>query len=65
MEPSKSAERLSQLIKKAIDDHLITNAEYEEILALAMEDGHIDPQEKQLLTQLNELLANKTLRKVP
>jgi CBS domain containing-hemolysin-like protein len=65
MKPSKSAEKLSQLIKRAIDDHQVTNAEYEEILALVHEDGHIDSQEKQMLSQLNDMISNKTVKKVP
>ncbi len=65
MKPSHSAHKLSELIKKAIDDHQITNAEYEKILAIADEDGHIDPQERQLLTQLNEMISNKTVKRVP
>jgi hypothetical protein len=65
MKPSKNAGKLSEMIKKAIEDHQITYSEYENILELADEDGHIDPQEKQLLFQLNEMIENKTLKRVP
>jgi len=57
--------KLSELIKKAIDDGKISNMEYERILALADADGVIDPQEKRLLSQLQEMLSNKTVVRVP
>ena len=65
MKQSKSAERLSALIKNAIDDHQITNAEYDEILSIADEDGVIDPQEKRLLAELQNMIADKSIRRVP
>jgi hypothetical protein len=65
MKPSKSAEKLSQMIKHAIDDLKITSAEYDKIIALADEDGVIDPQEKRLLAQLHEMINNKTIKMVP
>jgi polyhydroxyalkanoate synthesis regulator phasin len=57
--------RLAELIKKAIDDGKLTNSEYERILSLADADGVIDPQEKKLLAQLQEMLSNKTVVRVP
>ena len=57
--------KLAELIKKAIDDGKLTNSEYEQILAVAESDGIIDPQEKKLLTQLQEMLANKSVVRVP
>lgn len=56
--------KLVQMIKKAIDDGKLTNSEYERILALADADGVIDPQEKRLLAQLQEMLSNKTVVRV-
>ncbi len=61
----KSGGQLADLIKRAIDDGKLTTSEYEQILSLADADGMIDAQEKKLLTQLQELLANKTVLKVP
>ncbi len=61
----KSGGKLADLIKRAIDDGKLTTSEYEQILSLADADGMIDAQEKKLLTQLQELLANKTVLKVP
>jgi tellurite resistance protein len=57
--------KLAEMIKKAIDDGKITNLEYDQILMLADADGVIDAQEKRLLGQLQDLLANKTVVRVP
>ena len=57
--------KLAEMIKKAIDDGKITNTEYDQILALADADGVIDAQEKRLLSQLQEMLSNKTVVRVP
>jgi hypothetical protein len=57
--------KLAELIKKAIEDGKLTNSEYEQILAFAQSDGTIDSQEKKLLTQLQEMLANKSVVRVP
>ncbi|MCB8998446.1 MAG: hypothetical protein H6540_00055 [Bacteroidales bacterium] len=51
---SESAARLRKLIDAAIDDHKLTRAEYEEILAEASRDSHIDPHEQALLNQLQK-----------
>ena len=65
MEPSKSAEKLSILIKKAIEDHVLTNAEYEEIMMIADEDSVIDNEERKLLSNLHDMIENKTIKRVP
>jgi hypothetical protein len=39
---TKSGKKLEELIKQAIDDHVIKNSEYEEIITLAHADGVID-----------------------
>jgi hypothetical protein len=61
----KSGAQLTEMIKRAIDDGKLTNSEYERILALADADGVIDAQEKKLLTQLQEMLTNKTVVRIP
>jgi hypothetical protein len=53
MKPSKSAHDLHKMINKAIEDHTITREEYDLILHIATEDGHIDRQEQALLEQLH------------
>jgi hypothetical protein len=56
---------LAEMIKKAIDDGKLTNSEYEKILAVAQADHVVDSQEKKLLSQLQEMLSNKTVIRVP
>ncbi len=58
---TKKGQTLAEVIKKAIDDSVITMAEYEEINSVASEDGILDNHEKALLKQLNALIANKTI----
>ena len=62
--PSESAGRLADMIKKAIADCEISTSEYNEIMKIANEDQHIDPQEQSLLNQLQSLLANGTVKRV-
>ncbi len=56
---SESGERLRQIINKAIEDHIITPEEYDEIINISTEDGHIDSQERALLKQLQQMIENK------
>lgn len=62
---SKEAAKLKAMIDKAIEDHKITTTEYEKILALANADMKIDPQERQLLAQLQDLLTSGAVKRVP
>ena len=64
MQSGESGGKLAELIKKAIDDCELTVAEHQAILALAEEDNVIDRQEQALLSQLQELIANGTVKKV-
>jgi len=59
---SESGERLRLAIIKAIDDHIITPEEYDEIINISMEDGHIDSQERALLAQLQQMIENKEVK---
>jgi hypothetical protein len=63
---TKTGQKLDHLIKKAIEDSVITMDEYEEIMFVASEDSHIDLHEKALLKELNALIANKsvTIKKI-
>lgn len=56
---STSADKLRHMIEKAIEDHKITRDEYDQIIHLATEDGHIDPQEKALLQVLQDMIDTK------
>lgn len=57
-------EKLSEVIKKAIADLEITPSEYEAILAQADEDKVLDSEERALLQQLHEMIANGTVKRV-
>ena len=61
---SEDAERLCELIKKAIRDCEVSTSEYNEIQKLAAEDGEIDPQERALLSQLQQMLADGSIERV-
>ena len=65
MQSGDTGMKLSEMIKQAIHDCELTNSEYEEILSLAGEDRFIDAQERKLLEQLQHLLANKTIKRIP
>jgi len=64
MKSSKTAQKLAERINKAIENEIITNREYEEILHIANEDGIIDPEERALLSQLTEMIVDKTIKRV-
>ncbi len=58
----KDAERLREIIEKAIEDHVITHEEYDHIINMAREDGHIDPHEQALLTELQMMLQDGSVK---
>lgn len=62
---TKSGEKLAEVIKKAIDDHIVTNDEYEEIYKIADEDGILDSHERLLLQEFKDMIADKTIKRVP
>ncbi len=62
--PSDSAARLSEMIKKAMDDGELSTKEHSQIMAIADEDGILDNQERRLLAELQEMLANGTIKRV-
>jgi tellurite resistance protein len=61
---SESAHRLKEMINKAMEDHVITRDEYDEIIHIATEDGHIDPQERALLSELQDMIENRVVRMI-
>lgn len=65
MQSGESGEKLSEMIKKAIRDLEVSDTEFDQIMAVANEDGHVDSQEQALLSQLHSMLANGTIKKVP
>ncbi len=61
---SDSAQRLKDMILKAIEDHKLTRDEYDAILHLATEDGVVDRHEQVLLEQLQDMIENKMVKLV-
>ena len=64
MSISESAARLKVMIEKAIEDHKITRAELDQILNIASEDSHIDPHERVLLEELQDMIESKAVKVV-
>ncbi|OFX84223.1 MAG: hypothetical protein A2W99_00410 [Bacteroidetes bacterium GWF2_33_16] len=62
MSISESNIRLRKIINKAIEDHIITPEEYDEIINVSLEDGFIDTQERALLKVLQEMIENKDVK---
>ena len=65
MKSGETGGKLADMIKKAIRDCELTTSEHHQILAIADRDGVIDSQEKNLLRQLQDLIANGTIKKIP
>jgi tellurite resistance protein len=59
---SRDANNLRNLIENAIKDQQITRDEYELIVHMATADGYVDPQERELLKQLQEMIEDKTIK---
>ena len=62
MKLTKPGLALRDVIEKAMQDHEITNSEYDEIMKVADKDGMVDDHEQQLLRQLQDLLQNGTIK---
>jgi hypothetical protein len=65
MKLSTGAIKIRQLIEKAIEDHMITKSEYELIIHEALDDAHIDSQERALIRELQDMIDNKIITLVP
>ena len=61
---TNSGLELRDVIEKAINDSVITYSEYEEIMNVASKDGMVDKHEQTLLSQLQRLLENGTVKRV-
>jgi len=64
MKLTKTGIELKEVIEKAIEDCVITNSEFEEIMKMANKDGVIDDHEQRMLSQLQALLENGTLKRI-
>lgn len=65
MTPPNNAAKLRKIIDKAMEDHKITKAEYDQIIHEATEDGHIDAVERALLAELQDMIESRVIRLVP
>lgn len=57
------SEKLNELIKKAIEDEVVTTKEYNEIFTQAAADGYEDAEERALLAKLQEMIADGTVKR--
>ncbi len=57
-----SSARLREMIEQAIEDHIITREEYDQIISLASEDGIIDRHEQALLAELQGMLQDGSVK---
>ena len=65
MKSRETGRKLAELMKKAIDDCELTNSEYDQIMAQVDQDAVVDNEERRLLQQLQEMIANGTVKRVP
>ena len=65
MKSGETGGKLAEMIKKAIRDCELTFSEHNKILAIADGDLMIDSQEQNLLKELQNLIANGTIKRVP
>jgi|WetSurMetagenome_2_1015567.scaffolds.fasta_scaffold45182_2 hypothetical protein len=65
MKLSGSVKELREIIEKAMVDHQISKSEYELIIQLATADGIIDNQKRALLSELQGMIEDKTVKLVP
>ncbi|MDZ7579271.1 MAG: hypothetical protein U5R30_01225 [Deltaproteobacteria bacterium] len=65
MKALKTGQELADVIRKAISDCEITTSEYDDILSMANADLKVDATEQKLLAQLQGMIANGTIKRVP
>lgn len=58
---SASALKIKETIEVAVKSGKISRKDYDGIMHIATMDNHIDPHEKALLTQLYDLIEDKTI----
>nr|WP_320132637.1 hypothetical protein [uncultured Holophaga sp.] len=62
MSVSPSAQAITAIIKRALETHEITQSDHEKVFVLADADGHIDAQERAAISELRDMLQDKTIR---
>lgn len=61
----QSGQKLLEKVKHAMEDLEITVTEYREIMDQAHKDGHIDAQERAILSQFHQMINDGTIKRVP
>lgn len=59
---SQSALNLREAVEKAIKDGFISRNEYNNIINIATEDGHIDKQEEAILTEFHRMIHDREIK---
>jgi len=59
---SSSALKLREYVDKAIKDGFITHDEYDTIINLVSEDGHVDKHEQAILSQFQQMIHDKEIK---
>ncbi len=54
--------KFREMIEKAIEDHIITHQEYDQIIHMATSDGNIDVMEQALLAELQRMLQDGMIK---
>ncbi len=62
---ASQSSKLIALIQQAIEDGVITSKEYHDIVAQAAADGIEDAEERAILANLHEMIANGTVKRTP
>ena len=58
-------DKLAEKLRQAIEDSIITTAEYEDIINTASEIDVLSSHDRAILRQFNCMIADGTLRRVP
>ena len=59
---SESSLEMKAMIEKAIEDHVITRDEYDQIIHIATKDGFLDRHEQALLRELQQMIEDKVVK---
>ena len=62
MKVSKSSLKLRERVEQAIKDEVITREEYDSIITIASEDGHIDAHEAAILKEFHQMIYDKDIK---
>ena len=63
--PTASSRKLAARVQEAIEDHKLSQKEYQELLAIVHEDGRVDAHERALMDQLLSMIEDGSVKLVP